>query len=180
MAFAVYPNGVFVCLPRILTAASPRSYHRAVISRSDGHLVVKERGDYLALHLLWTKGCCFLALFWDFLKNPLNFLLVGKKSKWTKDFSKLSNCLHLCLHFFIGTEIVQTTKTFFSHYYYSYKKFDLYDFFSLTTLMAKKSTWVVTLFRSFYKTFRITPHFLIGTKNNKTATRSLYFFIGTQ
>ena len=54
-------------------------------------------------------------------------------------FSKLSNCLHLCLHFFISTKIVQTTKTFFSHYYYSYKKIDLYDIFSLITLMVKFS-----------------------------------------
>ena len=70
----------------------------------------------------------------------LTYQVVTKKTKCTKDFSKLSDCLHLHLHFSIGTEIGQTTKTF-----------------SLTTLMAKNSAWSVMLFRSFYKTFTNTP-----------------------
>ena len=47
------PNVVFLCLPRNFTAALPRSYHRKVVSLSDGHSVVKvherkypSRGDF--------------------------------------------------------------------------------------------------------------------------------------
>ena len=35
------PNVVFLCLPRALTTASPRSYRRKVISHSDGHSIVR-------------------------------------------------------------------------------------------------------------------------------------------
>ena len=43
---------------------------------------------------------------------PLTCQVVTEKTKCAKDFSELSNCLHLRLHFSIGSEIVQTTKTF--------------------------------------------------------------------
>ena len=43
---------------------------------------------------------------------PLTYQVVTKKTKCAKDFSELSNCLHLRLHFYIGSDIVQTTKTF--------------------------------------------------------------------
>ena len=44
----LYPNVVFMCLPRNLTAASLRSTfrrHGEVISRSDGHSVVKDHRE---------------------------------------------------------------------------------------------------------------------------------------
>ena len=76
----LYPNVAFVCLPRSLTAASPCSYHRTVISRSDGYSVVKDHRRVNTLHLLWTTG-------------------VKKTTFSTELFLRFSNCLQTPLIF---------------------------------------------------------------------------------
>ena len=99
MEFAVFPNVVNVCLPRSLTEASPCSYHRTVISRSDDYSVVKDHGGrsspliFLGQRGVKIQPCCrkkysVFSAGSDILHHIQKHPLVFKPSEWKNfDFS---------------------------------------------------------------------------------------------
>ena len=126
-----------MCLPRSLTAASPCSYHRTVISRSDGYSVVNDRDPLIFFgqrgvkiqpccqkkYLFFFRSGMFLSLLLlvqkngfarKNLKTSLNFLLVGKFSEWAKLFSDYINHLHLHPSIFLMATFLRLCTKLFS------------------------------------------------------------------
>ena len=198
-----------MCLPRSLTAASPRSRRRKLClfrfrastkahparCSSSPHKIFDFAGSpkkmrshipfgrlfscqgsqraFKSPHLLWTKGCQNTTLLpkkvFSFFYRPgmfLSLLLLVQKNHFGLKNLKTS------LNFLLVGKFSECTKLFsnFTNHLHLHTS---------TFLMATFLRLCTKLFRSFYKTFTINPHFLIGTKNDKTATRSLYFSIGT-
>ena len=125
-------------------------------------------------HLLWTKGCQNTTLLpkkvFSFFYRPgmfLSLLLLVQKNHFGLKNLKTS------LNFLLVGKFSECTKLFsnFTNHLHLHTS---------TFLMATFLRLCTKLFRSFYKTFTTNPHFLIGTKNDKTATRSFYFSIGTK